>query len=181
MVECEACGQSLPPRRLGQGLSAIAVVGPSDLNICFEAQDALARHGAGESNIRVEAAAFAADPGVTPCANIKCRRNMMYEGEVMLCMCGTLTHCATFNTMDWYWVWLINHRPPPKRPSKKLPHWKIEKIIHAMDLSKVWQRADDGIDLETSLSMELDIAKSIVEEEESGSTAEAEKRVLERD
>lgn len=94
-------------------MQPLAVVGPYDMNVCFEAMDALARAGEGDESIRVEKAAHFADPGVTHCW--KCEAILFREGEVIMCSCGEFTHEPTGNGLTHDQVWQINHRPPKQR------------------------------------------------------------------
>jgi len=152
---CDACEQPVLIPIYG---GSLALVNPGNMNCCFEAAEVLARTN-GE-DVRAQ---FSADPGVFHCC--VCDEYLMREGEVVLCRCGAITHVPTGNEMTWHQVWTVNHRPPKERPKPKLPQDVVRRILAAMDPGSVWKRATDGIDLETALLMELDIARCIVESE----------------
>jgi len=96
-------------------MQPLAVVGPYDMNVCFEAADALDRAMQGDESVRVEKAAMFADPGVMSCVDPECKVWLFREGEVMLCSCGKFVHEPTGNELTASQVWTINHRPPPKK------------------------------------------------------------------
>lgn len=92
-------------------MQSLAVVGPCDMNTCFDAANALAEADE-EGDVRVEKALHFADPGVVQC--VHCQAYLMAEGEVMLCECGAFIHVPTGNRMTHEQVWSINHRPQYK-------------------------------------------------------------------